>query len=81
MFFVIWVLDKACCPVFVFRRGISNAICDIVLYLLIEGWNIPLINHGTVPFQYLKTVVAMQDSALSKSGSQFICLKRVLPMW
>ena len=25
------------CPIVVFRRGISNAICDLVLYLLKEG--------------------------------------------
>ena len=25
------------CPILVFRRGISNAICDLVLHLLKEG--------------------------------------------
>ena len=28
--------DKLFCPVFVFRRGMSNAICDLVLYLQSE---------------------------------------------
>ena len=32
--------DKLFCPVFVFRRGMSNAICDLVLYLQREGLNI-----------------------------------------
>ena len=32
--------DKFFCPVFVFRRGMSNAICDLVLYLQSEGLNI-----------------------------------------
>ena len=32
--------DKLFCPVFVFRRGMSNAICDLVLYLQSEGLNI-----------------------------------------
>ena len=32
--------DKLFCPVIVFRRGMSNAICDLVLYLQSEGLNI-----------------------------------------
>ena len=32
--------DTLFCPVFVFRRDISNAICDLVLYLQSEGLNI-----------------------------------------
>ena len=32
--------DKLFCPVFVFRRGMSNAICDLVLYLQSEDLNI-----------------------------------------
>ena len=30
--------DKLFCPVFVFRRGMSNAICDLVLYL--QEWKL-----------------------------------------
>ena len=48
-----------CYPVLVFRRGISNAICDLVLYLLYGGLKISLIYDGTIPLQYLKTVVVM----------------------
>ena len=44
-------------PVFFLRRVMSNAICDIVLYLQSEGLNILLIYDGTTPFQYLKTVI------------------------
>ena len=32
--------DKVFCPVFVLRRGMSNAIRDLVLYLQSEGLNI-----------------------------------------
>ena len=39
--------------VFVFRRAIFNAICDLAMWLLSEGWNISLICNGTIPFQYL----------------------------
>ena len=67
--------DKLFCPTFVFRRGISNATCDIVLYLQSEGLNISWIYPGTIPFQYLKTVFAIQYSTLSLTGSQFIFLK------
>ena len=66
---------KACCSVFAFGRDISNAICNQVLYLLYEGLNISLIYEAIILFQYLKTVVAMQDSTLSKTGSQFIFLR------
>ena len=51
--------DKVRCPVLVFRRGISNAICDLVLYLLYGGLKVSLIYDGAIPLQYLKTVVVM----------------------
>ena len=73
--------DKPLCPVFVFRRGMSNAICDLVLYLQSEGLNISWIYPGTIPFQYLKTVFAIQYSALSLTGSQFIFLKWNRSIW
>ena len=66
---------------FYFRRGISNAICDPVLYLLRKGWNMSLIHDGTIQFQDLKIVVAMQYSTLSETGSQFIFLKWAAPTW
>ena len=64
----------------VFRRSISNGICDLVLYLLYEGLNI-LIYEGTIPVRYLKAVVATEDSALSETGSQFISRKWIVPIW
>ena len=67
--------DKLFCPVFVFRRGMSNAICDLVLYLQSEGLNISRVYPGTVLFQYLKTVFAIQFSALLLTQSQLIFLK------
>ena len=73
--------DKASCPVFVYRWGASKAIRDLVLYLLSEGWNMSLVYNGLIPSQYLKTVAAMQDSTLPKTGSQFISLKWARPMW
>ena len=42
--------DKACCPVFVFLRGIYNVICHVVLHLLYKGLNISLIYDSTIPF-------------------------------
>ena len=54
---------------YIFCRGILNAIFNLVLYLLYEGLNISLIYDGTIPFQYLKAIVAMQDSTLTETGS------------
>ena len=47
------VQDALSHPVFVFRTNISNAIYDLVLYLLYEGLKI-LIYDGTITFDYLK---------------------------
>ena len=40
-----------------------------------KALNISWIHPGTIPFQYLKTVFAIQYSTLSLIGSQFIFLK------
>ena len=32
--------NKLLCPVFVFRRDMSNVLCDLVLYMQSEGLNI-----------------------------------------
>ena len=48
------------------------AVCDPVLYLLHDGFNMSLAYDGTMPFQYLKAVVVMEDSTLSETGNQFI---------
>ena len=75
-FLVLWLIlvnifgprkDKACCSVFVFLRRISKSICDLALYLLHEGLNISLIYDATILLQYLKRVLAMQDSTLSEA--------------
>ena len=68
--------DIIFCPVFSFRKGMSNAIYDLLLCLQSEGLNISWIYPGTIPFQYLKTVFATQYSTMSLTGSQFIFLKR-----
>ena len=73
--------DKLFCSVFGFSRGISNAICDLVLYLQSEGLNISWIYPGTIPFQYLKTVFAIQYSTLSLTRSQFFFLKSDGSIW
>ena len=57
--------DKLFCPVFLFCRGMSNAICDLLLYLQSVGLNNSWIYPGTIPFQYLKMVFAIQYSTLS----------------
>ena len=72
--------DHSSCPIFYFHWGRSSTICDLVLYLLYEGLNMTLIYGGTSSFLYLKTVVAMQDSTLSETESQFISLKWAAPM-
>ena len=73
--------DKLLSPVFVFRRGMSSAICDLVLYLQSEGLNISWIYPGTIPLQYLKTVSAIKYSTLSLTGSQLIFLKWDGSIW
>ena len=57
--------DKVCCPV-------SNANWYLVLYLLYDNLNISSIFDGTIPFQYLKTLLAIQDSTRSETGSHFV---------
>ena len=73
--------DKFFCLEFFFRRGMSNAICDLVLYLQSEGLNISWIHPGTIPFQCLKTVFAIRYSTLSLTVSQFIFLKYDRSIW
>ena len=72
---------KLFCPVFIFRRSMLNAICNLVVYLQSEGLNISWTYPGTIPFQYLKTVFAIQYSTLSLTGSQFIFLKCDGSIW
>lgn len=62
-------IGKDYLPVSVFCRVMSNVIFDLVLYLQYEWLNISLTIDGTIQFQYLKTVVEMEDYTLSKSGS------------
>ena len=57
--------DKLFCPV--------NPICDLVLYLKSEGLNTSWIYPGTIPFQYLKTVFAIQySSSIQKNFAESI---------
>ena len=53
----------------------------IQYYILSEGWDMSLIYDGAVPFQFLKTVVAMQDSTLWELWTQFIFLKWAASVW
>ena len=88
-YLVLWLIlvyisvpeKKNMLPCFFFCRDISNGICGLVLYLLSDGWNMSWIYDGTIPFLYLKIVVAMQASDLSGTGSQFIFLKWAASMW
>lgn len=66
--------DNSCHPVFIFRSGISNAIKDIVLYLLGKGWNTSSIYDSTFPLQYLKRVAI--SSTVTKTV-QYTFLKGV----
>ena len=38
--FIVTKKDKLFCPVFLFHRGMSNDICDLMLYRQREGLNI-----------------------------------------
>ena len=73
--------NKLFCPVFVCHRGMSNVICDLVLYVQSEALNISWIYPGTIPFQYLKIVFAIHYSTLSLTGSQFPFLKWDRLIW
>ena len=48
--YVCMAVYKLFCPLFVFYRGMSNAICDFVLYLQSEGLNISRIYPVPVLF-------------------------------
>ena len=52
-----------------------------VLYLQSEGLNISWMYPGLIPFQYLKTVFAIQYSTLLLTGSQFVFLKCDVLKW
>ena len=73
--------DKLFYSVFVFGRGMSNATCDLVLYLQSVGLNISWIYPGAILFQYSKTVFAIQHSTQSLNESQFIFLKWNGSIW
>ena len=74
--------DKLFYPVFVFRRCMSNAICDVVLYLQNKGLkHFMNIYPGTVPLQYLKTVFIIQYSVLSVTRNQLSFLKCDGSIW
>ena len=80
-FLVLWLIlvhifipkkDKACCPIFVFRKGISNAnICDVVLYLLYEGWRyIDIRWYNPVP-QFKNNSCNARFYSFNKPGANF----------
>ena len=60
--------DILFCPLIVLQRGISNAMCDLVLSLFSESINISFRYDGAIPFQYLKTVVVVHSSTLRSTG-------------
>ena len=61
--------DKLFCHAFVFGRGRSIAICDLVIYLQSKALNISWIYPGTIAFQHSEAVFAIQYSTLSLIGS------------
>ena len=63
--------EKVCCLVLVLVNSKYNATFDLALYLLYEKLNISLTCDATTPFQYLKRIIAMQDSTLSEGENQF----------
>ena len=68
-----WSKERQCLlfALLISSSGMSNAICDLVLYLLCISLNI-LTYMVQARYNIIKTVVAMQDSTLSETGSQFI---------
>ena len=67
-------------PMLLFLRGISKAICDLVLYIL-EETNSSITQNGKFPFLYLKTFMTMRCCTLSFVGSQTISLNSLAPIW
>ena len=53
--------DNLSCPVFVFPRGMSNGMCDPVLYHKSEAQTFHEYS-GTVPLQYLRMIFAKTTS-------------------
>ena len=47
-----------------FLKGISKAICDLVLCVFLEGANSSFTENSKFPFQYLNTFVATRCSTL-----------------
>ena len=62
-------------------RGISKAICDLVLYIFLGGTNSSFTHNHEVPFQYWKTFLSTLCSSLSFVGSQFISSNTLAPIW
>ena len=63
-----------------FLQGTSKAICDLVLYVFLEEIKSSFTYNGELPFQKLKTFVAMRCSNLSFAGSRFIFLNSLAPI-
>ena len=62
------------CPLIVLQSGISNVICDLVLWLFTEGINISFRQDDAIPCQYLKTIV-VHSYTLRSTRSLSIFLK------
>ena len=67
-------------PKLLFLKGISKAICDLVLYVFLEERKSSFRYNEEASFQQLKTFVAMRCSTLSFDGSQFIFLNSSVPI-
>ena len=67
-----------------FLKGISKAICDLVLYVFLERTKSSLTWNGEEPFQYLKIFVERRCSAFFFFffffGRQFISLYSLAPI-
>ena len=55
-------------------------VCRIEFVIWYKNLNVSWIYYGAIPFQYLKTVVAMQHSTLSETGNQFFFRRWNVPM-
>ena len=61
-------------PKLLFLKDISKVICDLVLYMFLDGTNSSFAYSNEVTFKYLKTFVAIRFCTSSFVGRKIISL-------
>ena len=67
-------------PELLFLKSISEAICDLVLFVSRKGMENYFSKNCEVSFQYLKTLLSTRFSVLSFVGSNLISLNSLSPL-